>query len=161
MNTSVDQFSALNTDTADTLDSLVKAIEDWRANKSHPGESIPTALWERIFALAKAYPEARIRRLLGIGTQQYRSKYKQLHSLSQTKKQPASNGQQDTVTLCRVDTSEPVPKVAPIATVNTIVVECRRADGQILKIHTSNESIETVMKTFYAGQYDASDHTQT
>ena len=140
-----------------SLDELVKAFEQWRASKKNPATPIPDALWHALFTLAKAHPVSKLCAFLGINAKQYQNKYGQLHAAQPTQDSTVSTDK-GTLKLCRVDIRESLPKAAPMTTVNTIIVECCRADGQRLKIHTTHECIETVMNNFYAGQDDASTH---
>lgn len=141
-----------------SLDELVETFKQWRASKTNPATPIPDALWHPLFALAKRYPVSKLCAFLGINAKQYQRKHEQLHPCQPVQESSVSHDKAE-VTFCRVDRGKTLPKVAPMTTVNTLVVECCRADGQILKIHTTNECIDTVMKGFYAGQYDASDNT--
>jgi len=103
-----------------------------------------------------------MRALLGISSKQYRNKYEQFHGVPSATKLSASpdTATKETVKLCQINRTSSVPQREALPTINTIVVECCRPDGQTLKIHTTNESINGVIKAFYTGLYDATDNAQ-
>ncbi len=133
------------------LGQLVEEFEHWRANKTKHSQPIPDKLWERIFDLADTHSKAKLRTLLRLSSTQYHNKYEQLRGTVCQTKLTAESNSEDKVKLCQVNIDSSLPQSKPIAAFNTIVVECCRADGQVLKIHTTNEHINTVIKAFYAG----------
>jgi hypothetical protein len=109
-----------------TLDEAIQSMTEWRINKGTRGEQIPDDIWKNIFTLLKKYPEATVS--------------------SQLPKTPH-------IDFCEVNqTQTPLYKPARIPATNTLVVEFCRADGRIMKIHTTTDSFSELMKAFFAGE---------
>ena len=152
MQPTINKIEPLNSGTQTNygLDQLVKEFEYWRSNKTKHNQSIPNDLWENIFVLADTHSDATLRALLNITAKQYRDKHEQLRGTTHQTNATASNNE-GKAKLCKVSMSSSLPQSKPIAAFNTIVVECCRADGQVLKIQTTNENINTVIKELYVG----------
>lgn len=138
-----------------TLESALEEFNQWRDNKKHSGSPIPDGLWHKVFDLAEIYTALQVRTIFGINTQQYAKKYKALRGEKEIRAEesPKSEGSR----LCEV-TIKPAtstkkkssyqPQSLPSA--KTLVVEFCRADGRIMKIHTTQDSIPTLMQAFYS-----------
>ncbi len=153
MQATTNKIESLNSSTQPNygLDQLVEEFECWRSNKTQRNQPIPEKLWEKIFALADTHSAAKLRALLNITAKQYRDKHEQLRGTTCQTKADAKSNNEGKAKLCQVNVNSSLPQSKPIAAFNTIVVECCRADGQVLKIHTTNENINTVIKAFYEG----------
>jgi hypothetical protein len=134
-----------------TLDTVVQAMDYWRANKKHPQEQIPDSIWQQIFSLLGKFPESTLRSVLGLTNTQFRRKLAETSS-------PTSN--KPSTELPRIDFCEvkeilspptPLYKPAKIPATNTLVVEFCRADGRLMKIHTTTDSFAELMKAFFEG----------
>ncbi len=157
-----------------TLDQVDKAMSHWRTNKSkNEQSSIPDDIWKTFFKLVDEgnHSASKLRSLFGINSAQYKKKHLELCGSNVKKTNIVS-----TAALCEVST-QPTQAVAEIPgltvtqaaetkkTINhlksthqdpknyldtsTIIVECIHPDGRRLKIHTTNQSLDLVMKTFY------------
>jgi len=149
------------TQPAASLDEVLQEVQTWRANKPTPSSAIPDELWRKIFALEETCPGAKVRGLLSISTKQYNSKYQQFFSHISTKENPTSP--QPTINLCQVKTA--ASKTAAyqplkIPASNTIVAEFYRADGSIMKIHSTSESFSCLIKAFFEDIKNVADHVQ-
>ena len=144
-----------------SLDEVLQQLQTWRANKPTPNAAIPDELWRKIFALEKVYPGANIRGLLGISTKQYNSKYQQFFSHISTEEKPASP--KPHIDLCQVKTPASTTSVyqpLKIPASNTVVAEFYRADGGIMKIHSTSESFACLIQTFFEDIKNVADHVQ-
>lgn len=130
-----------------TLDDVVQAMDEWRANKKNPQEPIPEAIWRSIYVLLDKFQETTIRAALGISSMQLRRKLEERSAQPTATQQPPAL---PAVDFCEVKT-QPIYKAAKIPATNTLVVEFCRADGQIMKIHTTTDSFAELMKAFFTG----------
>lgn len=152
-----------------SLDEVLTAIEDWRANKPNASTAIPDPLWCKIFTLAKTHTASKIRALLGISTKQYNSKYEQFFTHpTADKKQSSEQKQADIIDLCQIKTSPPpqptsasMYKPLKIPATNTIIAEFRHADGRIMKIHSTSDSALQLIQAFFQDLTNAPDHVKT
>lgn len=150
------------TQPAASLDDVLQELQTWRANKPTPSTAIPDELWRKIFALEKTCPSGKIRGLLGISTKQYHSKYQQFFAHISTKENPTSP--QPSIDLCQVKTA--ASKIATyqalkIPASNTIVAEFCRADGSIMKIHSTSESFACLINAFFEDTKSVATNVQT
>jgi hypothetical protein len=134
-----------------TLDEAIQSMTEWRINKGTRGEQIPDDIWKNIFTLLKKYPEATVCAALGLTKMQ-------LHRKLDEKKSPIATVSSQLpktphIDFCEVNqTQTPLYKPARIPATNTLVVEFCRADGRIMKIHTTTDSFSELMKAFFAGE---------
>lgn len=127
-----------------TIDAVFQELEQWRATRSeHKETSIPDSLWRKIFALAKEHSPSKMRGLFGISSQQYAKKLKEL-----CPEQPAALNKPEPIDFCEVQKTDSLDYLNP-AINPTLVVEFCRADGKIMKIHTTTRSIKDVMRAFF------------
>lgn len=136
-----------------TLDSAVKAMEHWRANKRNRLEPIPEPIWQQIFILLDRFSESTLRTALCISTDQF-----QRRLAERDKKISLSKPPSPAMDFCEATQIPSLPpsksqlyKPAKIPATNTLVVEFCRADGQIMKIHTTTDSFSDLMKAFFVG----------
>ena len=161
-----------------TLDSVLRDIEHWRANKNqYPNKSIPDTIWRNIFELSKVHSLSRIKSIFGVSSNQYNLKHQQLvqASLSSIKRVENKSDKQPHAAFCEVEIGESGATVTPLPNVqhatpaavaslksnnndpssyldlSTIIVECIRPDGHRLKIHTTTKKINEVMQAFFDG----------
>lgn len=152
-----------------SLEETLKEFEKWRASKTNPATPIPDALWGKLFKLAEQYPISALKNLFGISGKQYNAKFQENEAkiklstqaaMNQSKPEP--NAQKENTSaaperlqisdMCQVNVEkekiEPY-KFAALPTLKTMIVEFQRSDGRIMKIHTTQDSIMTLMKTFF------------
>ena len=149
-----------------SIDGVLKELENWRADKPNVSTIIPDALWRKIFALETTLAASKIRTLLKISTKQYTRKHKQLSTHATAgKKQSSGQKQADIVELCQVKTSPPpqpsstsMYKPLKIPSTNTLIAEFRHADGRIMKIHSTSDSVEQLIQAFFKDIIIATDH---
>jgi len=140
-----------------TIDGVLTELEDWRANKLNANSAIPDELWKKILQLGERHSPSKIRRLLGVSTTQYNSKFEQF--VSKQVKESATPA--TPIEFCEVKTTKPVYHPSGLPARNTIIVEFRRPDGQLMKLHTTTDNFRTVMALFFELGCDASDHLKT
>lgn len=141
------------------LMSVLNAFEQWRKNKKTSAEAIPDELCRQIFALESYYSAGKLRRCFGLSTRQYHAK-REKYFPSHMKPAMKEKGQQKPA--AEMAAPSPPPKLceikmipeSPYATehlpsTKTLVVEFCRSDGRIMKIHTTQDSIPTLMHTFF------------
>ena len=137
------------------LAATLVAFEQWRAGKKKIAEPIPEVLWRKIFSLEPYYSSALLRRFFSLNTKQYAAKRdvlfpvtkgplkptRQVDTTSQTAASPMS--------LCEVKIKKPNPYAnEPLPSGKTLIVEFCRSDGQIMKIHSTQDSIPLLMRQF-------------
>lgn len=135
-----------------TLDKLVLAMTNWRANKKNPQEAIPEEIWQQITLLLNKFPEATLRAATGItGGQMAARKLKESKDAKSVLKISAAP---TPIQFCEVKEEKSMPLYKPekIPATNTLIVEFCRADGQIMKIHTTTDSFADLMKAFFEGK---------
>lgn len=163
-----------------TLDSVVQAMQVWRSNKEHQQSSIPIPLWRQIFALSESHNPNVIRQLLGISRPQYDKKLAELFPSQQKSPEPLAApavleppsiefcevSSDKTTTTAKKSKATPAKKHSPhyeevprYIGVNTVIVEFCRADGKIMKIHTTSHCFKEIIDSFYTGAADVTDNT--
>lgn len=133
-----------------TLEDTIRAMTDWRNKKGMRNEQIPDALWKNIFTLLNQFSIQILCATLGISKMQFQRKLDEHTSLAITKNQQASRPPMDFCEAREAPPSLPY-KPARIPATNTLVVEFCRADGRIMKIHTTTDSFAELMKAFFGG----------
>lgn len=133
-----------------TLDDVLKAMDQWRANKRKRAEQIPESIWQQIFALHERFSESTLRSALGISAAQFQRK------LAEYNRQAVPSAPLPVMDFCEIKQSPPLLKnslykPAKIPATNTLVVEFCRADGQVMKIHTTTDSFAQLMQAFFIG----------
>lgn len=157
----VTQFSKLESKNIEkqspiTMDEVFTELQQWRSSKKNVNAIIPDSLWEKIFQLADIYSAPKIKALMGLSHSQYSRKVEQFRPKTPSK--PAGQTQKTSADFCEVKTSKPVYQPLKIPATHTIVVEFRRSDGQIMKIHTTSENFKTLIALFFEMGHHASDH---
>ena len=152
-----------------SIEEVLKEIENWRANKPHVSTAMPDALWRKIFTLAQTYTASKLRALLGINTKQYNSKYEQIFTSAGTDKKHSSTPapQANLIDFCQVNTSSTggssasMYKPLKIPSSNTIIAEFYHADGRIMKIHSTCESVHRLIQAFFQDLKNVAVNIQT
>ena len=155
-----------------TLDAAFQAIEHWRKNKATYGANIPDEVWSKIFPLEETYSPSKIRQIFAISKQTYLSKRTELQGKKNVcQSQPAHNlssGFSEAVINDMPSWLDETPRLTNMATttkplkktdhdaypasfldLSTVVVEFIRADGQRMKIHTTDKSFRELMRVFF------------
>ncbi len=128
-----------------TLDTVVQSLARWRTTKTMRNEQIPDDIWKNILALEEKFPELPLHSILGITKMQFLRKRDELSSSATRARQPH-------VDFCEAkEDRSPCYQPARIPATNTLVVEFCRADGKIMKIHTTTDSFSELMKAFFSG----------
>ncbi len=144
-----------NNDTVLNLEAVLQQLEDWRTTKDqHQQISIPDSLWHNIFALTKTHSPVKLRGLFGISTAQYKKKYEQLYSNQNNyglkNKNPSAAMNFYEVPPPRKN-NKPMDLEPYVPVTTTLIVEFSRADGKIMKIHTTTDNFKNLIDAFYAG----------
>lgn len=150
MDSNVTEFPNIVTHQAKniTLETVFQSMEHWRANKKNVQEQIPQAIWDDIFILLKTIPEAAVRGALGISAAQFRRKINP-STLASTSKILSPEQMPGAVDFCKAQPSA-LYKPVNIPATNTLIVEFCRADGRVMKIHTTTDSFAQLMQAFFA-----------
>lgn len=152
----------------------LSAFSHWRTNKKKPAELIPSELWHQIFALEEWYTPSQLRSFFSVSKKQYAMKREALMAVQNEVPKAATKPDKATAAvdfdisgapeLCEVNvinekktTKKNTAKINPYAleslpSAKTLVVEFCRSDGQIMKIHTTQDSIPTLLQTFLGGE---------
>jgi len=153
-------------------------MQNWRGNKTNKAESIPDKLWQQIFALEGLHTPSQLSAIFKLSHRQYTSNKKRVFETtpSQTKinseapvsefceanlidndkSAPAddfnSESDSDSESPPQVALSSPSPyALESLPNAKTLIVEFCRKDGAIMKIHTTQDSIDIVMDNFFNG----------
>lgn len=152
INNTVTEFPrAKNLSKSVTLDDVIQSMIHWRSQKAKPQEQIPDQIWQDIFVLLEKFSETTIRTALGISAAQFRRKMDERQEISPSKAQIQQPTEPSRIDFCPAKPDISLHKPAKIPATNTLVVEFCRADGQIMKIHTTTDSFSDLMKAFFTG----------
>lgn len=132
-----------------TLDEVAKTVTDWRANKETRSQQIPDDIWKNIILLTDKFTDTVICGALGISKMQLRRKIDEHKSSTTAFAQPSQLSKIDFCEAKQATTSAPLYMPNKIPATNTLVVEFCRADGRIMKIHTTTDSFADLMKSFF------------
>lgn len=141
-----------------TLKDVLQEFEQWRTAKVNPAEPIPDALWRKIFVLAETIAPAKLRAIFGMSNAQYQKKFHELYPAADdalASSPPVS----PSLAFCEVKARPPFYQPQKLPTTPTLVVEFCRADGHIMKIHTTTDSFKTLISLFFAEDSHAANHT--
>jgi hypothetical protein len=143
-----------NTNNKPSLKEVAEQLRAWRHNRAPGNNKIPDLIWNNIFELAKEYPRGVICKQFAISGSQFTKNLKKLGSLEQIYSDP--------VALCQVPAS---PKdISASKQINipsplqTLIVEYVRADGLVMKIHTTNMALLDLIQTFFKADTNAANH---
>jgi hypothetical protein len=144
-----------------TLGDVLNKLELWRREKLNRNDVIPDDIWHDIFSLQKTCNPNKLRSLFGVTAKQYETKFSALYPNTATI--PNKNDSPTTVDFCQVQTGAATPlklkaKVTPILPntplldTRTLIVEFRRADGLLMHIHTTHDSIGELLQAFLSSE---------
>jgi len=160
-----DKFSSLEKPTIQpttrlSLDIALQQFKDWRANKKNRAATIPEELWDRIFDFSELYKPITLCSLFGISKAQYNKQqalrvsqaHQRVHKQESEPKEVHSVPDSNSSPFCKIKVVPPQSSYQsqPLPTPKTMIVELCRQDGQIMKIHTTQDSIDVIIKTFFA-----------
>lgn len=132
-----------------TLDDLVTEVNDWRANKRSRSERIPEYIWQKVFALLKKFPDSTICAALGITKAKLNQEREERKYVKTVELVLTDEPESKKVDFCEAEEDDAFYKPARIPATNTLIVEFCRADGRIMKIHTTTDSFAELMKAFF------------
>lgn len=151
-----------NTDKSDqALSSALNAFEAWRVlNKKNKGTvPIPEELWRQIFSLETFFTGVQLRRFFNLSNRQYNTKRDKFvpNALIKTNITKSIDNMAPikapiaTPELCPVKLKKEKSPYAlePLPSAKTLIVEFCRQDGKSMKIHTTQDSIPTLMRQFF------------
>ena len=135
-------MSAINFEV--NVETISKELELWRSTKKSQGEKIPDKLWAKIIDLYKEYPDqSKICRRLVLTKPQLKNKLREFND------EALFN---DPVELCKIPKAEDLnqykTETDKFSSLSTLVVEFCRADGCVMKIHTTTKSIQELINNF-------------
>ena len=148
-----------------TLEDVMDMVNDWRAQKSERGDRMPDALWQEIILLLNKFPSSMLCTVFKISKIQLQNKQAKYQAATsplgheaKTKSSIPSRASLPSILheippmdFCEVKRQVPRYQPERIPATNTLVVEFCRADGQLMKIHTTTDSFAELMKAFFAG----------
>jgi len=150
------KVTSINRDSSDkslpsSLDDIAALMLKWRNNKKSRSEKIPENIWDKIFVLLESIPSTRICKVLGITSTQMRDKIEARQN-NDPESHPSTTDVQK-IDFCEVDTPKfPLDyKPAQAYDTRTSVVEIRRPDGMLMKIHICTDRFDELLSAFYRG----------
>ena len=153
-------ISAPSAATTLTLATVLQDFEQWRSAKTYPGEPIPDALWQQIFALADTIAPTKLRVLFNVSNAQYQKKWHELHAnavlADAAPTIPAATLSPTSATFCEARTAPPAYQPAAIPkAIPPLVIEFKRADGCLMKVYSSADRFTDLLTQFFAGDTHA------
>lgn len=143
---------ALGTNSTITLDTVLLELETWRSKKTSIGGKMPAELWRKIIFLGEKHGATKVRSLFGLSKAQYEGKLNELNDNTGNRDLPPN-----------IDFEEIKPQRSPhpaateryhmpdLPATNTVVVELFRADGKLMKIHSTTHRLKELLDAFYGG----------
>ena len=136
-----------------TLDSVIEALDAWRSTRKRTNAKLPDSIWDQIFSLLDFIPESKVLRVLCIARPQLEKERQNRQTASSEDKSQAPNN--ESVDFCEVSQKKPeIPLAytpAKAFTTTTSVVEIRRPDGMLMKIHLCTDRFEELLSAFFKG----------
>ena len=121
---------------------VLRELEAWRNTKDiHKQTAIPDEIWYQIFQVTKTHSVGKVCGILSISSTQYRNKFAQLFPEQSTQLKSSSPD------FCEVKN---VFAQSSMINLHTCVVEFCRADGQIMKIHTTSQQFDQLLTAFFS-----------
>jgi hypothetical protein len=159
MNTSNITTFKIDTIEPVTLDSVLKLMETWRANKKSRRDKIPRELWDKIFILVKTIPISRVLSAMGITRQQFQNEQQERNPLVTPNivtptAEPSHEQPVPPTEFCEATSAFPLEyKPAKAFSTTTAVVELYRPDGMLMKIHICTDKFEDLLHAFFKGSF--------
>ena len=136
-----------------SIDTVYHELEVWRDSKgANKQASMPDDLSVKIVLLANRIGDQKVRTLCGLSSEQLKRKREKfspslgLEPVTVLPDQTAREGVTMSVSPQRHYQPDPLP------TKKTVIVELHDAQGRIMKIHATDESVEEVIRAFYRVQ---------
>lgn len=136
-----------------TIDSVKKALNSWRLTKENRNAKIPEDLWEQIAVLLTLHSEREVRSAL-ILTPIQMERAKQSASVQHGLKETNVSRPMEPIDFCEAQEPASFPlayKPAEAFATNTSIVELRRPDGMLMKIHICTDRFEELLRAFFKG----------
>lgn len=135
------------------LAAVKKALDAWRATKQKPNEKIPQDLWEQILPLLKVSSEREVCSALHLTPMQM-ARGKQLFQVCNEAEEIVASPPMEPIDFCEAKEQASYPlayKPAEAFATNTSIVELRRPDGMLMKIHICTDRFEELLRAFFKG----------
>ena len=136
-----------------TIDSVKKALNSWRLTKENRNAKIPEDLWEQIAVLLTLHSEREVRSAL-ILTPIQMERAKQSASVQHGLKETNVSRPMEPIDFCEAQEPASFPlayKPAEAFATNTSIVELRRPEGMLMKIHICTDRFEELLRAFFKG----------
>ena len=136
-----------------TIDSVKESLAAWRASKKNRSETIPLTLWEKIVGLLSKHTASEVRSALFLTVVQL-NRGKELVQTQTLLKESKSSPAVEPLDFCEVHQEASYPlayKPAEAFATNTSIVELRRPDGMLMKIHICTDRFEELLHAFFKG----------
>jgi hypothetical protein len=118
------------------LDQLAGQFEHWRQSRSHRGDRIPQALWDQAVALSRVLPHTRVAQHLRLSP----NDLKKQMAMQVASHAAACHTTPDFVEVpLATATPQPLPSTE---------IEVQRQDGARLRLHASEASLSTIVRSF-------------
>ncbi len=134
------------------LAGVKKAVDAWRASKQKPNEKMPQDLWEQILPLLKVHSEREVCSALHLTPMQIARGMQLFQACNGTEETVASPP--ESIDFCEAKDQATYPlayKPAEAFATNTSIVELRRPDGMLMKIHICTDRFEELLRAFFKG----------
>lgn len=137
-----------------TLDGVIEALDAWRSTRKRANEKMPDSIWDQIFSLLNFIPESKVLRVLCIARAQL-EKERQNRQIASAEDTVETPNNEPSVDFCEVNQKKSeIPlsyTPAKAFTTTTSVVEIRRPDGMLMKIHLCTDRFEELLSAFFKG----------
>jgi hypothetical protein len=136
-----------------TIDSVKEAVNAWRSGKKQQSEKIPEDLWVKIAALLNLHSDREVRSALSLTSIQI-ERGKQLAQAHYELKQTSIAAPIEPIDFCEAQEQATFPlayKPAEAFATNTSIVELRRPDGMLMKIHICTDRFDELLRAFFKG----------
>lgn len=136
-----------------TIDSVKKALNSWRLTKENRNAKIPEDLWEQIAVLLTLHSEREVRSAL-ILTPIQMERAKQSAAVQHDLKETNVSRPMEPIDFCEAQEPASFPlayKPTEAFATNTSIVELRRPDGMLMKIHICTDRFEELLRAFFKG----------
>lgn len=135
-----------------SLEGVKETLNNWRSSKKRANEGIPISLWKQIFALLGKHTETEIRSVLNLTSTQLERGSALIEKTEQVNQ--SDGALPVSLEFCEVQEKASYPlayKPAEAFATNTSIVELRRPDGMLMKIHICTDRFEELLHAFFKG----------
>lgn len=136
-----------------SLDEVKTELAAWRLAKKHSSEKIPESLWKKISILLRSHTSQELRRTLSLTLVQIERR-QQLEKSQDMSAETNILPHIEPIDFCEAQEKFSSPldyRPAEAFATNTSIVELRRPDGMLMKIHICTDRFEELLRAFFKG----------